>query len=168
MLKIILYAFLFFIAAILQTAVIPHISIMNAQPSFLMILTVITALSQGSLAGCFMGFTCGLLCDVYAPVEWLGSFSLAYCAVGFAVGQIEESFINLNLFPKIIILSFACFLKDTIYYFSTGKTIEGVTNAITSVSFPNTIYTVCIGVIFFYLLSLLKTERKVEIYKQGL
>ncbi|MCL2100556.1 MAG: rod shape-determining protein MreD [Fibromonadales bacterium] len=122
MIKFLAYAFLFFVAAILQSVVVPHIEIMDAQPSFLLILTVITALRQGSLAGCVMGFMSGLFCDVYAPVEWLGAFSFSYCIVGFAVGQIEESFINLDLFPKIIVLILADFLKDIIYCFSIGKT----------------------------------------------
>jgi rod shape-determining protein MreD len=167
MLKFIFYLFLFFVAVILQTLIVPHIEIMNAQPSFLLILTVIIALKQGSLAGCFIGFISGLLCDVYAPVEWLGASSLAYCTVGFAVGQIEESFINLNLFPKIIVLALADFLKDAIYYFSIGKTTVDISYAIISISVPNAIYTVILGAICFYLFSL-KAEKKIEMYKQGL
>ncbi len=167
MLKLIFYSFLFFVAAILQTLIVPHIEIMNAQPSFLLILTIITALRQGSLAGCFMGFMSGLLCDVYAPVEWLGAFSLAYCTVGFAVGQIEESFINLNLFPKIIVLALADFLKDAIYFFSIGRTTVDISGAIVSISVPNAIYTVILGAICFYFFSP-KTERKIEMYKPGL
>jgi len=167
MLRLFIYAFLFYIAAILQTVVIPHITIMNAQPSLLLILTIITALRQGSLAGCLMGFMCGLLCDVYAPPEWLGAFSLAYCVVGFAVGQIEESFINLNLIPKIIVLIMADFLKDAIYHASTGKKFDEIPAILATLTFPSTVYSVCVGAIFFYLLSL-KRERKVEIYKQGL
>jgi len=167
MLKFIIYAFLFLVTAILQTVIAPHIEIMDAQPSFLLILTIIAALRHGSLAGCVMGFASGLLCDVYAPVEWLGAFSLAYCIVGFAVGQIEESFINLNLVPKIIVLALADLLKDTIYYLSTGKTIEDIPRIISSLSISNTIYTIILGAIFFYLLSLSR-QKKVEIYKQGL
>ena len=166
MLRFLLYAFLFFAAVVLQTVIVPHIKIQGAEPSFLLILTVVTALRHGSLAGCSMGFMSGLLCDVYAPVEWLGTFSLAYCTVGFIVGQIEESFINLSLLPKIIVLILADFLKDTIYYFSIGKTSDDIPKIIFSLTLPNAVYTVAIGAIFFYLLSL-KTERKVEMYKQG-
>jgi len=166
MFKFLLYAFLFFAAVILQTTVIPHIEIRGAEPSLLLVLTVVTALRHGSLAGCFIGFMVGLLCDVYAPVEWLGAFSLAYCIVGFIVGQIEESFINLSLFPKIIVLTLADFLKDAIYYFSIGKTSDDIPKIIFSLTLPNAVYTVAIGVVFFYLLSM-KTEKKIEMYKQG-
>ncbi|MCL2283720.1 MAG: rod shape-determining protein MreD [Fibromonadales bacterium] len=167
MLKFILYAFMFFVMAILQTVIVPHIKIMDAYPDLLLILTVITALRHGSLAGCFMGFMSGLLCDVYAPVEWLGAYSLAYCIVGFALGQIEESFINLNLFLKIVVLVLADFLKDIIYYFSIETITDDIPKIIYSLFLPKSIYTVVLGAIFFYLLSL-KTEKKVEIYKQGL
>ena len=167
MLKFILYAFMFFVMAILQTVIVPHIKIMDAYPDLLLILTVITALRHGSLAGCFMGFMSGLLCDVYAPVEWLGAYSLAYCIVGFALGQIEESFINLNLFLKIVVLVLADFLKDIIYYFSIETITDDIPKIIYSLFLPKSIYTVVLGAIFFYLLSL-KTEKKVEIYKQVL
>jgi rod shape-determining protein MreD len=166
MLKFLLYAFLFFLAVIFQTVIVPHIEIRGAQPSFLLILTVVTALRHGSLAGCFIGFASGLLCDVYAPIEWLGAFSLAYCAIGFIIGQIEESFINLSLFPKIIVLTLADFLKDALYYVSIGKTSEDIPKIMFSFTLPNAVYTVAIGAIFFYLLSM-KTEKKVEMYKQG-
>lgn len=167
MLVFLVYAFLFYFVAVLQTVVMPHVEIMGAQPNLLLILTIITALRHGSLSGGFMGFMCGLLCDVYAPPEWLGALSLSYCIIGFAIGQIEESFINLNLIPKIIVLILADFLKDIIYYFSIGNTFDEIPGILASLTFPNTIYTVCVGAILFYLQSL-KTERKVEIYKQGL
>ncbi|MDR2732727.1 MAG: rod shape-determining protein MreD [Fibromonadaceae bacterium] len=166
MIKFIAYTFLFFLAAILQTVVVPHIEIQDARPSFLLILTIIVALRQGTLAGCSIGFVSGLLCDVYAPVEWLGAYSLAYCITGFVVGQIEESFINLNLFPKIIVLALADFLKDTIYFIAIGKTSEEILQALVSISLYNAIYTVSFGAICFYLLSP-KMERKVEMYRSG-
>jgi len=167
MLRFCIYAFLFYVVAVLQTVVMPHIKIMDAQPSLLLILTIITALRQGSLAGCIMGFMSGLLCDIYAPPEWLGAYSLAYCVVGFAVGQIEESFINLNLIPKLIVLVMADFLKDSIYYFSTGKSLDEIPAILALLTFPSTIYSACVGSIFFYLLSL-QSEKKVEIYNKGL
>jgi len=165
MLRFLLYAILFFIAATLQTVLVPQIEILGAQPSFLLILTVMIALRHGTLAGCFCGFMSGLLCDVYGPVEWLGAYSLSYCVIGFTLGQIEESFINLNLFPKIFVLALADFFKDTIYYFAIGKTGDEILKAIISLSAPNAIYTVCIGAVCFYFLSP-RRETKIEIYKQ--
>lgn len=159
-----IYVFIFFFVATLQTVVVPHIEILGASPSFLLILTIITALRQGSLVGCVMGFTVGLFCDVYAPVEWLGAYSLSYCIIGFIIGLIEESFINLNLFPKVIVLFFADFFKDIIYFFAIGKSGNEIPELMLSVSFPNAIYTALIGTICFYLLTS-KTKSKIEIYK---
>jgi len=165
MLNFILYSVLFFVAAVLQTAVVPQIQILDAQPSFLLILTVIAALRHGTLAGCLFGFFSGLLCDVYGPIEWFGAFSLSYCIIGFAVGQIEESFINLNLLPEIIILTIAYFIKDFIYFIAIGKKSDEILQAIGSVSVPNAVYTVALGVIFFYLLSLgVKKKIKMNMY----
>jgi len=150
-------------AAVLQTVVVPQIEILNAQPSFLLILTVIAALRHGTLAGCLFGFFSGLLCDVYGPIEWFGAFSLSYCIIGFAVGQIEESFINLNMFPEIVVLIVAYFIKDLIYFIAIGKKSDEILQAIVSISVPNAIYTVILGVLFFYLLSL-GVKKKVNIH----
>jgi len=163
MISFVLYAVLFFVAAVLQTVIVPQIEILNAQPSFLLILTVIAALRHGTLAGCLFGFFCGLLCDVYGPIEWFGAFSLSYCVIGFAVGQIEESFIDLNLLLEIIILAIAYFIKDLIYFIAIGKKSDEILQAIISVSLPNAIYTLTLGVIFFYLLSL-GTKKKMNTY----
>ena len=164
MINFILYLILFFVAAVLQTVIIPQIQILNAQPSFLLILTVIAALRHGTLAGCLFGFFSGLLCDVYAPIEWFGAFSLSYCIVGFAVGQIEESFIDLNLLLEIIILAIAYFIKDLIYFIAIGNKREEILQAMISLSVPNAIYTVILGVVFFYLLSF-GVKKKMNIYK---
>ena len=165
MLKFLLYAILFYVAATLQTVLVPQIKILGAQPSFLLILTVTVALRHGTLAGCFFGFMSGLMCDVYAPVEWLGAYSLSYCVVGFIIGHIEESFINLNLLPKIFVLGLVYFLKDIIYYFAIGKTGDEILHAIASFSAPNALYTVILGTVWFYLFSP-KKGNKVEIYRQ--
>jgi len=164
MFKFLIYAFLFFIAALFQTVIASRIEILGAQPSFLLILTVIVAFRHGGLAGCFMGFVCGLFCDVYAPTEWLGAFSLAYCTVGFIVGQINESFIDLNLFLQVVVLALVNFLKDIIYYFSVGKDISDVPKMVFSFTFPNTLYTIIIGVVCLYLFSH-SIGRRTEIYK---
>jgi len=166
MINFILYFVLFFVAAVLQTVVVPQIQILNAQPSFLLILTVIAALRHGTLAGCLFGFFCGLLCDVYAPVEWLGAFSLSYCIIGFAVGQIEESFINLNLLPEIIVLTMAYFVKDLIYFIAIEKNSDEILQAMISISVPNAIYTISLGAIFFYLMSPMKKKMKMNIYNK--
>ncbi|MDR2555052.1 MAG: rod shape-determining protein MreD [Fibromonadaceae bacterium] len=164
MLKFLVYAFLFFIAALFQTVIASRIEILGVQPSFLIILTVMVAFRYGGLAGCVMGFVSGLFCDVYAPTEWLGAFSLAYCTVGFVVGQINESFIDLNLFLQVVVLALVNFLKDIIYYFSVGKAVSDVPKMVFSFTLPNTLYTVIIGVACLYLFSL-TMGRKTEIYK---
>jgi rod shape-determining protein MreD len=165
MINFILYSILFFVAAVLQTVIVPQIEILDAQPSFLLILTIIAALRHGTLAGCLLGFFSGLLCDVYAPIEWFGAFSLSYCVIGFAVGQIEESFINLNLLPEIVVLTVAYFLKDLIYYIAIGKKSDEILQAIAFVSGPNAIYTVSLGAIFFYLLKP-RVKKKMNMYNK--
>ena len=151
--KVFLYVMLFFIAAVLETIVVPHIEIFGARPSFFLILTVTIALRHGSLAGCFAGFMAGLFCDVYASIEWLGAYSLSYCVVGFAAGQIEENFINLNLIPKIIVLSATELIKDILYFFCISKSSNDIWLSFVSISLPNSVYTITLGAILFYIIT---------------
>ncbi|MDR0518009.1 MAG: rod shape-determining protein MreD [Fibromonadaceae bacterium] len=159
MLKFIIYFILFFFAALLQTVIAPRIAILGTEPSFLLILTVVVALRHGALAGCFLGFISGLFCDSYAPIEWLGAYSLSYCIIGFAVGQIKESFIDLNLLLKTLLLAVTDIIKDLLYLITIGEKGGEILHTIGYHSIPNSLYTISLGAIFFYLLSF-GTEKK--------
>jgi len=162
MLYFLLYSVLFVIIAVLQTVLVPHIEILGAQPSLLLILMIIIALKHGALAGCFVGFMTGLCYDVYAPVEWFGSYSFSYCVIGFAAGQVGENFIKLNLVPKIIVLAIAELIKDILYFLCISKNSGDLLGYFTAFSFPNSVYTISLGAILFCLITP-RMEKKIEI-----
>jgi len=162
MLYFLLYSILFIITAVLQTVLVPHIEILGAQPSFLLILIIIIALGHGALVGCVAGFIAGLCYDVYAPVEWLGAYSFSYCVIGFAAGQVGENFIKLNLVPKIIVLAIAEFIKDILYFICISKNYGDISRYFLAFSIPNSIYTISLGAIIFYFITP-KAERKIEV-----
>ena len=163
MLYFLLYSVLFAITAVLQTVLAPHIEILGAQPSFLLILIIIIALKHGALAGCFIGFMTGLCYDVYAPVEWFGAYSFSYCVIGFTAGQVGENFIKLNLAPKIIVLAVAELLKDILYFICISKNHSDILHYFIAFSFPNSIYTISLGAILFCLITPRREKKIIEI-----
>ena len=142
---------LFVIVFALQMTVADWLSFLDVAPDFVMIFIVAVAIRMGPTAGCFWGFVAGFTQDVYAPVEWLGANTIAMTVVGYAVGQLEERILSLNLPAKVGVLGLGFFVCDMIYYGITGLSKDVVTNLFLTKSLPECIYTMLIGGIFFYL-----------------
>ncbi len=142
---------LFVLAFALQVSVAEWLKIFGVGPDFVIIFVVSVAIKRGPAAGCFWGFLAGFAQDVYAPVEWLGAFSISMTVLGFVVGQLEERFLTLNLPAKIGVLGFGFFVCDMIYFGITGLSKEIVTNLFLTQTLPESIYTMFVGGIIFYL-----------------
>ncbi len=142
---------LFVIVFALQMTVAEWLSFFDVAPDFVIIFIVAMAIRMGPAAGCLWGFVAGFTQDVYAPVEWLGANCIAMTVVGFAVGQLEERFLSLNLPAKVGVLGLGFFVCDMIYFAITGLSKDVVTNLFLTKSLPECIYTMLIGGIFFYL-----------------
>ncbi|PWJ66450.1 rod shape-determining protein MreD [Fibrobacter sp. UWB15] len=142
---------LFVIVFALQMTVADWLSFFDVAPDFVMIFIVAVAIRRGPAAGCLWGFVAGFTQDVYAPIEWLGANTIAMTVVGYAVGQLEERFLSLNLPAKVGVLGLGFFVCDMIYYGVTGLSKDVVTNLFLTKSLPECIYTMLIGGIFFYL-----------------
>jgi rod shape-determining protein MreD len=112
---------------------------------------VAVAIRCGPAAGCFWGFVAGLTQDVYAPVEWLGAHSIAMTVLGFAVGQLEERFLTLNMPMKVGVLGLGFFVCDMIYFFLTGLEKDVITNLFLSKTLPECVYTLFVAAIYLHL-----------------
>lgn len=142
---------LFLLTFCLQVSVAEWLKIFGIGPDLVVIFIVAVAIRCGPAAGCFWGFFAGFAQDVYAPVEWLGACSISMTVLGFAVGQLEEKFLTLNLPAKIGVLGLGFFVCDMIYFGITGLSKEIVTNLFLTQTLPECIYTMFVGGILFYL-----------------
>ena len=142
---------MFVIIFALQMTVADWLSFFDVAPDFIIIFIVAVAIRRGPTAGCFWGFVAGFTQDVYAPVEWLGANAISMTVLGYAVGQLEERFLSLNLPAKVGVLGLGFFVCDMIYYGITGLSKDVVTNLFLTKSIPECFYTMLIGGIFFYL-----------------
>ena len=142
---------MFVIVFALQMTVADWLSFFDVAPDFIIIFIVAVAIRRGPTAGCFWGFVAGFTQDVYAPVEWLGANAISMTVLGYAVGQLEERFLSLNLPAKVGVRGLGFFVCDMIYYGITGLSKDVVTNLFLTKSIPECFYTMLIGGIFFYL-----------------
>lgn len=150
-LKWLKFLILFVLTFALQVSVAEWLKIFGIGPDLVVIFVVAVAIKCDPAAGCFWGFLAGFAQDVYAPVEWLGAFSISMTVLGFVVGQLEERFLTLNLPAKVGVLGFGFFVCDMIYFGITGLSKEIITNLFLTQTLPESIYTMFVGGIIFYL-----------------
>ena len=73
-------------------------------------------------------------------------------------GATQEHFLTLNLPPKIGVLGLAFYVNDMFYFLITGLEKDVVTTLFLTKTIPESIYTVVIGGILFYLTSGKKSD----------
>ena len=75
-----------FVAALLQTALLPALGIGGFRPDLLLAVTVAFALREGPAAGARVGFLAGVVADVLLAESVLGLTALVLVLVGATVG----------------------------------------------------------------------------------
>ena len=87
---------------ILESTVLPHISLAGIKPNIMLIITVSYGFLLGERRGLFVGFTSGLLCDIFfGPM--LGFEAFVYGLIGFLCGKFKKYLYVEDLaFPVLI------------------------------------------------------------------
>ncbi len=79
------------LAVILQTTLIPDLRIFGICADLMLLCTVCAALVGGPELGGLVGFSAGLLADLFLTTTPLGLSALAFSLVGYAVGSIRRT-----------------------------------------------------------------------------
>jgi len=78
-------------AVLVQVTILNRIPLPDGRPDLLVLVVVALALVRGPEYGAVLGFAAGLAADVVPPADHtLGRLALAYAAVGYAAGLLEE------------------------------------------------------------------------------
>ncbi|MDQ3932906.1 MAG: rod shape-determining protein MreD [Actinomycetota bacterium] len=115
MIRATVIALLLFTAAVLQTALFPHITLAGFRPDLLLLLTAIFALREGPLTGTAVGFGAGMLGDLLLAHPPLGLSGIVLLAVGYAVGVLRPYFAVGSVTPPLIV-AFVSGLAATVGY----------------------------------------------------
>lgn len=115
---------------LLQTTIIPFLTIKNIQPDIVLMVVVAYAFLDGSLKGSVVGFFSGLLLDL-AMGAGLGLSSLAKTIVGYVAGLLEKSILFESILLPLVGIFVATILNNIIYgfaasLFSNGPHVEVV------------------------------------------
>ncbi len=130
---------------VVQTVIVPFISVANTVPDVLLVWIVYVAVRQGQIAGTVTGFAAGLILDLLGG-QFLGLGALSKTIAGFLAGY----FYNENKIEQIlgntqflIIAALASFVHNAVYYiiFVQGSSVS-IFTAVFQFGLLSTVYTV--------------------------
>ena len=101
-------------AVILQTVLISHVSVLGVTADLFLILTIIVAVSRGSLEGAVFGFFAGLIADI-AYYQLLGVRSLIYVLAGYFVGMFVARFATVSPWSVALLAGVSSFLAQFLF-----------------------------------------------------
>jgi rod shape-determining protein MreD len=108
---------IFFPVLVIQTTVVPLISVAGVLPDLILILLVFYSIRTGNIYGAILGFIFGLFYDLITG-SLLGSAMLSKTLVGFIAGYFSNENkrdLYLHSYPFILIV-LLCSLIDSIVY----------------------------------------------------
>jgi rod shape-determining protein MreD len=85
---------LLFVALLVQTTLAADLRVRGVSPDFMLLLTICAGLAGGADTGGLVGFTAGLLIDLFLHATPFGLSALTYCLVGYGVGALRRSVIH--------------------------------------------------------------------------
>ena len=161
--KFLTVAALIWVFFLLQTSVCPWIAFGSIKPNLLVILVASIGFMEGSKAGMWTGFACGLLADLFAANgvslisqngatgDLLGFYALLFLYVGYLCGQANRLFYPEDIkLPLMMItaadlcVNFVCYL---IMFLMRARLDIGY--YLLHIILPEAVYTIVVAFIFY-------------------
>ncbi|HEX2958973.1 MAG TPA: rod shape-determining protein MreD [Chitinispirillaceae bacterium] len=147
---VIKWVVIFFLVFVLQTTIIPTISIFGIKPDLLFLALFMLAVKTGIMPGLYVGFFLGLAQDIYSPVI-LGQNALSKTLAGFFAGLFNEKVMRLDPLIQTVLLVFTIILGDTVFLLiqiaKSGGSIHMFSIELLTSSLPRAIYSLLFGII---------------------
>lgn len=135
---------IFSVALIVQTTVVPTISINGIMPDLILIALFALSIQFGQLSGIFTGFILGLFMDVYSP-SLLGQNALSNTIIGAFFGFFNEKMMRIDPIMKVFVLILGIFAHDAIFVgvrlVENGDPMTYLVQELLTRTFPRAFYT---------------------------
>jgi rod shape-determining protein MreD len=155
---------LFVLVFVLQTTLLPIISIFGVQPDLIMLTVCYFGFKTDVIPALFVGFIVGLGQDFYDPVI-LGHNALCKTVVGFFTGLFNEKVMRIDPVFQLTFIAISFIIHDIIYYtvliFKADITLPMMGIQLLTVTLPRTLYTLIFALIpIFWELSFPSHNRR--------
>lgn len=143
--RIFKYLLMFGFLILLQTTLIPLLSIKDVYPDLLLIGVIITGIRHGATAAILAGCLAGLVQDA-AVTQLYGLSALAKSAAGFVAGHFWREKVKYNFQVTVGVVAATALVNSVIYqsvyYFDSGVGFGWI---ILRYILPHFLYTVAVG-----------------------
>jgi rod shape-determining protein MreD len=147
------WAGLFLVCFILQTTVVPVISVFEIRPDLLMIALFLLALRTGQMSAVWVGFFLGLAQDLYTP-STLGQNALSKTVAGFFAGFFNERVMRIDLVFQLVLLFIMFVIHDTLFYFvqvlKSGHDGGVVLHELVRTTLPRALYSMIFALVPYF------------------
>lgn len=115
MIRIIIVFIQLIVCFLLQSAVMPAISLAGVVPDLLLILVITVAYTRGRIPGMMTGLFAGLLTDAYFG-ELMGFCALLYLCIGYLAGYSQKIYEERDYTLPMLMILVGEFLYSFVYY----------------------------------------------------
>ena len=154
--RFLIYILLFFAGLLIQSSVLPAISIGGISPNVLLILIACISIFCGETTGMTAGFFSGLILDVFFG-SLLGFYALIYLLIGYIAGKIGSLLYVEDIKFPLIFIAFLDFLYGMycfVFQFLFQNRLYGL-YYFRRILLPEIIYTGLFALVLYPVLSLL-------------
>lgn len=166
--KLIVSFLLVILAYLLQTTLMPGISLANVCPNIVLIIVVYIGYINGRTFGLFMGLISGLLYDFQFGTI-IGLYGLIYMFIGYLSGICHKIYFREDYTLPVVLVTINSFLFGFSVYI-TGFLLRGKLNFdfyFSKVILPEVVYTVLLSIIIYKIiifpLSWAKKKKEVQV-----
>ncbi len=154
---------IFFLVFVMQTTLVPAISIYSIKPDLILLSLFMLAVKNGVMPGLYVGFFLGLAQDIYSPVI-LGQNALAKTLAGFFAGLFNEKVMRLDPVVQAVLLVLTVLLGDLVFLLvqlvKSGGTVQMLSLEMVASSLPRAIYSLLFGLVPIFWEHLFQTKTK--------
>lgn len=154
---------IFFLAFVMQTTIVPAISIYSIKPDLLLLGLFMLAMKNGVMPGLYVGFFLGLAQDIYSPVI-LGQNALSKTLAGFFAGLFNEKVMRLDPVFQAVLLVLTVLLGDLVFLVvqmvKSGGSVQMLGLEMVISSLPRAIYSLLFGLVPIFWEYFFQTKTK--------
>ncbi len=138
---------LIIICVVLQTSLIPLMSIWGIQPDLLLIVLFFLSIRHGMNPGIFVGFLLGLGLDLFTPAH-LGQHALAKTITGCFLGSFNEKVVRTDPIFKAVIIVIGFVIHDIVFsgveFIKNDSSLSLLPMELLTQTLPRSLYTIVI------------------------
>jgi rod shape-determining protein MreD len=139
---------IFLLCFVLQTTVVPFISIAGITPDLLMVALFFLALKNGQMAAVGAGFFLGIAQDLFSAPSILGQNALSKTLAGFFAGFFNERMMRVDIVFQIVLVFITFLVNDAVYFIvqviKTGG--GGVVHDLVATTVPRALYSMLFAI----------------------